>query len=152
MRGSHQMGRVVAGRMACGGRHKRRKERRKTKKNLRVKGEDREQLGKKNPREKEEDFWGKRALENFGQQLGAGRSGKREVFFFLGEEAKAGEQTFRFGYYVFPCIFYFFHISHVSFSMISTPFVGLLHLVIIGFIFEELELILYYILVSIFPC
>ena len=25
-----------------------------------------------------------------------------------GEEAKAGEQTFRFGYYVFPCIFYFF--------------------------------------------
>ena len=78
-----------------------------------MKGEDGEQLGKKNPREKEEDFWGKRALENFGQQLGAGRSGKREVFFFLGEEAKAGEQTFRFGYYVFPCIFYFFHISHV---------------------------------------
>ena len=36
--------------------------------------------------------------------------------------------------------------------MISTPFAGLLHLVIIGFIFEELELILYYILVSIFPC
>ena len=68
------------------------------------------------------------------------------------EEAKAREQTFRFGYYVFLCIFYFFHISHVSFSMISTPFAGLLHLVIIGFIFEELELILYYILVSIFSC
>ena len=36
-----------------------------------MKGEDGEQLGKKNLREKEEDFWGKRALENFGQQLGA---------------------------------------------------------------------------------
>ena len=69
-----------------------------------------------------------------------------------GEEAKAGEQTFRFDYYVFTCIFYSFHISHVSFSMISTPFAGLLHLVIIGFIFEELELILYYILISIFSC
>ena len=30
-----------------------------------------EQLGKKNLREKEEDFWGKRALENFGQPAGS---------------------------------------------------------------------------------
>ena len=38
-----------------------------------------------------------------------------------GEEAKAGEQTFRFGYYVFLCIFYFFHISHVSLGVSKKP-------------------------------
>ena len=98
-------------------------------------------IGEKNKREGEAG--GKRSKNRV--YAGAGKQAR-------GEEAKAGEQTFRFGYYVFTCIFYSFHISHVSFSMISTPFAGLLHLVIIGFIFEELELILYYILVSIFSC
>ena len=69
-----------------------------------------------------------------------------------GRKLKQGSRLSGLATTFFPVYFIFFHISHVSFSMISTPFAGLLHLVIIGFIFEELELILYYILVSIFPC
>ena len=69
-----------------------------------------------------------------------------------GRKLKQGSRLSGLATTFFPVYFIFFHISHVSFSMISTPFARLLHLVIIGFIFEELELILYYILVSIFPC
>ena len=86
--------------------------------------------------EEKRDIWGGLGGRQGTRGRGLGEEEKKRVYAGAGkqargEEAKAGEQTFRFGYYVFLCIFYFFHISHVSFSMISTPFAGLLHLVVI---------------------
>ena len=66
-----------------------------------------EQLGKKNLREKEEDFWGKRALENFGQQLGAEREratsfGRKEAEF---EVEATHEVRSRVWFYGIHCIY-----------------------------------------------